>query len=89
MGEPAGSVRHPLWRLADEIQMDVRQLSAKLVELRAQLSAVDLPEAAPVFRCECGDTQRTQHDLEEHRYRHHDGPLPSLWALADERSGDA
>ena len=81
--------RHDIWQVADALQMDLRAASAKLVELRARLSALDLPgrneTACPV----CGVPRPGPLSLAEHLYHSHDGPQPEHWLAIEERSVEA
>lgn len=62
---------HDLWTLADAIQMDLRAATAKLVQLRAELAALDLPFEEP--RCpECGyRSALNMPSVREHRAEAH------------------
>ena len=57
--------RHPVWRLADQIQMDIRNAQTKLVELRSQLAHLNLdnlPTPQPQPACDyCGVTTTHGH----------------------------
>ena len=96
MTEQTKPVRHPLWLVADQLQMDLRAAEAKLVLLRAHLAALTLPAtgADPAYHlcpypdCTYGGSSTTRLELEQHVYLAHNGPLPSLWLLADRRAGD-
>lgn len=79
--------RHPIWEVADSLQMDLRAANAKLVELRARLAAMDLPDHVE-HRCDCGSSFRSRRELEEHLYTAHDGPLPESYRRADELAGE-
>lgn len=77
---------HPVWAMLDRMQMDLRELSARMVELRAHVAALELPDEAPRFTCEtCKRADfRSVPALEEHAYIHHDGPLPERDRRAEE-----
>lgn len=75
--------RHDIWQVADALQMDLRAASAKLVELRARLSALDLPKPAEQACPHCGLPCRGPQTLTEHLYTSHNGPLPPQWAATD------
>jgi hypothetical protein len=77
--------RHDIWQVADALQMDLRAASAKLVELRARLSALELPKPAETMCPHCGLACRGRNTLAEHVYTSHDGPLPAHWEAADAR----
>jgi hypothetical protein len=77
------SERHELWRLADALQMDLRAASAKMVELRAQLAALDLPEASRVACPRCGIFFAGEHALAVHLYNMHNGTVPQAWVDAE------
>ena len=79
------SHEHEVWQLLDRLQMDWRSMGARLTELRAQVSALDLPDAS-AFVCDgCGLRFRSAPRLAEHLYVSHDGPLPAHYAAAEER----
>lgn len=78
--------RHEIWAVADALQMDLRAASAKLVELRARISALDLP-GPEQFECpKCGVRLSGPTSLAEHDYALHDGPVPPHWLLVEARS---
>jgi hypothetical protein len=78
---------HPLWHLADQIQMDLRAATAKLVQLRAQLANITLPDTPRRVPCpDCAWDFQHLSAMQEHRYHHHDGPLPHHWATADQHA---
>lgn len=79
------SERHEIWKIADGLQMDLRNASSKLVELRARLAGLDLPQPSALRCPECGIKPRGVLLLAEHRYQAHDGPLPEHWADLDAR----
>ena len=86
MTHPARQHDHPLWRELDRLQMNVNQLAAQVVGLRAIAAGLNL--AAPTaHKCPlCEFTFRRLSELEAHAYHHHDGPLPAAWAAADRRA---
>jgi hypothetical protein len=75
--------RHDIWHVADGLQMDLRAAQAKLVELRARLAQLDLPEPSAVTCPRCGLKCRGPNTLAEHLHVIHDGPLPDHWSAAD------
>jgi hypothetical protein len=75
--------RHTIWRIADQIQMDLRAAQAKMVELRSQLASLDLPDEKRLRCGTCGLPTRGPNSLAEHIYTSHDGPLPEHWIRAD------
>jgi hypothetical protein len=80
--------RHPIWQLADQLQMDLRAASAKLVELRAQLASIDLGDtnAGRVTCPTCTATFSGDRTLAEHAYNVHDGPVPPHYEAIEARS---
>jgi hypothetical protein len=70
--------RADLLRLLSGIEADLRRISATLVEVRAHIAALDIPDEYPSLSCpECGlDLQGGPVRLAEHRYVVHDVPLP-------------
>jgi hypothetical protein len=75
--------RHDIWAIADAIQMDLRAAQAKMVELRAHLAQLDLPDTTGVTCSSCGVKLRGPNTLAEHVHVSHDGPLPAHWVQAD------
>lgn len=78
--------RHEIWKVADGLQMDIRNASTKLVELRARLAGLDLPDAPSVTCPKCDYKVAGPMLLAEHLYNVHDGPEPAHYATAEERS---
>lgn len=78
------SARPDVWRIADTLQQTLRAASAQLVELRAQLAALDIPDTIRVACEACGLTFRGPASLSEHLYVSHSGPLPEHWLRADD-----
>lgn len=75
--------RHPVWQLLDKLQMDNREQAAKLVELRALVSQLELPNPAK-RRCDtCGVSFRNQLLRDEHVYHSHQGPVPEHYLRAE------
>lgn len=82
--------RHPIWQLADEIQMDLRAATSKLVSLRAQIAALNL-DATAGQRPECPICTASfpgDRTLAEHMFNQHDGPVPAHWAAIEHASLD-
>lgn len=80
------SERHDIWKIADAIQMDLRAASAKLVQLRALLSTIDLPDPITATCPFCSVKMRGPNTLAEHVYHSHDGPTPPLWIAIEAMS---
>jgi len=80
------SHEHPVWQMLDKLQMDNRAMAAKLVELRAHVAALELPDESPRYTCEtCKRSDfRSIPQLAEHIYYHHDGPVPNHLLRAEE-----
>lgn len=78
MSEP----RHEIWKLADALQMDLRAANAKLLELRARLAGLELPDPKIVACPFCGLETRGPRTLAEHLYLSHDGTVPEQWEQA-------
>ena len=78
--------RHDIWQVADALQMDLRAATAKLVELRARLAALDLPTESGSTCPACGLKTRGPKTLAEHIYQSHNGPVPAHWQLIESRS---
>jgi hypothetical protein len=83
------SERHDVWQIADAMQMDIRALAAKMVELRAQLAALNLPKPETLKCPHCGWPAKGPNTLAEHVHVSHDGPLPPAWRRADELAAGA
>lgn len=81
--------RHDIWTIADALQMDLRAAQAKLVELRARLAQVDLPDQTKIECRHCGLKFRGPNTLAEHLHVSHDGPIPEHWTRADALIADA
>ena len=82
------SERHAIWKIADQLQMDLRAAQAKLVELRARLAAIDLPGRNETI-CPhegCGLPFPGPQSLAEHVHVSHDGPVPAHWLAIEARS---
>jgi hypothetical protein len=87
------SERHPLWQQADKLQMDWKDLGARIIEFRAHLATYISEDSQPIERAkltcpDCPATAFTPGAMEQHRYLHHDGPLPEIYAIADQRASD-
>jgi hypothetical protein len=82
------SERHDIWAVADALQMDLRAASAKLVELRARLSGLDLPNPAKLKCPHCELETRGERTLAEHIRNLHDGPVPAHYSDIESRSLD-
>lgn len=78
--------RHELWTLLDQAQMDIRALSAKLVQIRSYVAGLDLPDRASVTCDTCGLRFRGPYTLAEHVYNSHDGPVPQHILDAEARA---
>lgn len=77
------SERHDIWAIADSLQMDLRAASAKLVELRSRLAALDLPNPNESKCPVCGTLFRGPRSLAQHMYDSHGADLPPHIAEAD------
>jgi hypothetical protein len=63
--------------------MDLRDINARIVELRAQVASLELPKE-PHTRCPlCGITFRHQRQVDEHTYNSHNGPIPAHYLAAE------
>lgn len=81
------SERHAVWQLLDKLQMDNRAQAAKLVELRAYMAQLAIPEPSRL-KCEhCGATHRGRNTLAEHVYQCHAGPVPEHYLAAERAAG--
>lgn len=80
--------RHELWQVLDALQMDLRAASAKLVEVRARVSSLDLPDATNVPCPHCTRKLTGPRALAEHLYNLHDGPEPAHYAEIAARAID-
>jgi len=81
------SDRHPLWQLLDRLQMDIRSMDAKLVEIRSLISQLQLAPPTRHLCVDCGAVHRHSQALAEHRYRCHDGPVPAHYLAAELAAG--
>lgn len=79
--------RHEIWEIADALQMDLRAASAKLVELRARLAGLDLPDPKTLDCPVCGLRTKGPATLAEHLYVSHDGTVPETWERAEQIAG--
>lgn len=79
--------RHPIWVLLDKLQMDNREQAAKLVELRALVAGLELPDPSASLCPECGTRFRSRLVMEEHRYQNHEGPVPEHYVRAERLAG--
>lgn len=77
------SERHDIWAVADALQMDLRSASAKLVELRSRLAALDLPNPSEAKCPICGVKRTGPRAVAEHVYVSHGGALPAHVIDAD------
>jgi hypothetical protein len=82
------SERHEIWKAADGLQMTLRSASAQLVELRARLAGLELPDASSVVCPRCGVKRPGERTLSEHVHVSHDGPVPAHWLAVEQRSLD-
>ena len=82
------SERHDIWAVADSLQMDLRAASAKLVELRAKLAGLDLPDPTKLKCPHCELETRGERTLAEHLHNLHNGPIPEHYASIEARSLD-
>lgn len=80
------SERHDIWQLSDKIQMDLRAAQAKIVEMRAMLAALDLPDQSRLECPHCGLRFSGPLTLAEHRYQSHGGDVPEHWVAIEARS---
>lgn len=80
--------RPDIWQIADRLQMDLRAAQARLVELRAMLAQVDLPDPARLECRHCGLRFPGPRTLAEHDHVIHDGPVPDHWLAIEARSID-
>jgi hypothetical protein len=83
------SERHDIWQVADGLQMDLRAAAAKLVELRARLSSLELPDESAVVCPRCGVKAKGVLTLAEHVHVSHDGPVPAHWERIEAMSVEA
>lgn len=70
--------RHRIWKLADQIQMDLNAAQAKLVELRSIIASLSLPELeVGQTTCPegCGPMPYGARRLAEHLHTSHGYPL--------------
>ena len=74
-----------MFQLLTYVQDDLRSCQAKLVELRAQIAAADIPDK-PQIACNCGLRFKSTARLAEHVYHTHGGVEPPHWVEAEERS---
>ena len=81
--------RHPIWQMLDRLQMDNRDQAAKLVELRAHVASLDLPEDPRHVCGVCGVSFRRESLRDEHVYSAHDGPVPAHYVAAERAAGVA
>ena len=79
--------RHPIWELLDKLQMDNRAQAAKLVELRALMCDVQIPEPVQFTCPDCGIRFCRVSLMEEHRYSAHEGPVPGHYLSAERLAG--
>lgn len=82
------SERHEIWEIVDRMQMDIRALSVRMVELRAQLAALNLPKPETLRCPHCAWPAKGPNTLAEHVHVSHAGPLPPAWARAEAISID-
>jgi hypothetical protein len=81
------SERHPVWQLLDKLQMDNRAQAAKLVELRALVAGLGLPEYEPAICPDCGTKFSSKLTRDEHLYNAHGGPIPEHYLAAERAAG--
>lgn len=78
---------HPIWVLLDKLQMDAREHSAKLVELRSYVASLSLPDPKRRECPECGTAFRNELVMAEHRYNSHGGAVPEHYLAAERAAG--
>lgn len=78
-----GAHEHELWQLLDKAQMNLRQLSAQIVEIRSQVAALNLPTPTDLTCPTCKLRFKRADRLAEHIYTSHDGPLPDHYKAAE------
>ena len=81
------SERHPIWQMLDKLQMDNRQQATKLVELRALVAGIELPDPEASVCDRCGIKFRSHLQRDEHVYTAHDGPVPPHYLRAETLAG--
>ena len=81
------SERHTVWRQLDKMQMDIRDLAARMVELRATVAGLQLPEGEKPECPVCGLVFSKRLWMETHWYQAHDGPIPSSDQAAERLAG--
>ena len=75
-----------LYEKLREIRYEATAIQGKLSDVFSILETLHIVEA-PRAGCErCGATFKGPLSLSEHVYRNHDGPVPSHWEDAEERS---
>jgi uncharacterized C2H2 Zn-finger protein len=81
--------QHPIWQLLDKLQMDNRAQAAKLVELRALVASLELPDGDGRVKCPlCGISFRSDRQIAEHVYNSHAGPVPEHYLAAERLAGE-
>lgn len=75
--------RNPLWQLLDALQMNHRTMGAQIVELRARIANLDIPNPEMTTCSHCGPMPGGLRTLAEHLYTSHDGPEPEHWRNHD------
>lgn len=84
-----GSKRaHDIGEVVNALQADLRSASARLVELRAKLAGLDLPDPLKLKCPHCELETRGERTLAEHLHNSHDGPVPDHYASIEARSLD-
>ncbi len=78
----------------DQVTYDLSVTRTRVSELanavKQLLDENAIPTSPPQLHCpDCGNTYRKQRDLDEHRYRAHDGPVPDHYRAAERLAGEA
>ncbi len=76
----------------EQCRYDLSVTQTRLIDAIRQLehllAANEIRTAPPRLQCpECANTYRNQRDLDEHRYRAHDGPVPEHYLQAERLAG--
>lgn len=81
------SHEHPIWKMLDRMQMDNREQAAKLIELRAIVADLSLPDPKRLICATCGIGFRGVQQVQEHAYNSHSGPVPEHYLIAERLAG--
>lgn len=81
--------RHEIWKLLDQLQMNNRADAAKIVDLRARISQLELPKPSTLKCPHCQLECRGAKTLTEHIHTSHDGPVPQHWLDIEAKSQPA